>query len=48
MKNPFVTNGYISSEYFCDRTKETTEITNLMTNGNNLALISPRRYGKTA
>ena len=47
MKNPFVTNGYVSSEYFCDRIKETEDITNLLINGNNLALISPRRYGKT-
>ncbi|MDR0988423.1 MAG: AAA family ATPase [Prevotellaceae bacterium] len=47
MKNPFVTNGYVSAEYFCDREKETREITALLCNGNNLALISPRRYGKT-
>lgn len=35
------------SEYFCDRVQETTDITDLLVNGNNLALISPRRYGKT-
>lgn len=25
MKNPFVTNGYVSPEYFCDREKETAK-----------------------
>jgi len=45
--NPFVTNGYISKEYFCDRIQETKDISLLLRNGNNLALISPRRYGKT-
>ena len=45
--NPFVTNGYVGPEYFCDRADETTLLTNLLTNGNNLALMSPRRVGKT-
>ena len=47
MKNPFVTNGYVSPEYFCDREKETAKIVSLLTNENNIALISPRRLGKT-
>lgn len=47
MKNPFVTNGYAGKEYFCDRIKETQIITEMLTNENNLALISPRRVGKT-
>lgn len=47
MKNPFVTNGYAGAEYFCDREKETRDIVSLLLNGNNIALISPRRYGKT-
>lgn len=47
MKNPFVTNGYVSPKYFCDREVETDDITSLLLNGNNIALISPRRYGKT-
>ena len=25
-RNPFVTSGYVSPEYFCDREKETTQI----------------------
>ena len=35
MKNPFVTNGYVSPEYFCDREKETAKIVSLLTNENN-------------
>lgn len=45
--NPFVTTGYAGPAYFCDRQQETEDITRLLTNGNNVALISPRRYGKT-
>ena len=47
MKNPFVTNGYAGSEYFCDRVQETSVIRELLCNENNIALISPRRLGKT-
>ena len=47
MDNPFVTNGYAGPEYFCDRVEETAMLTNLLTNGNNVALMSPRRVGKT-
>ena len=46
--NPFITSGYISAKYFCDRITETTTLTRYITNGNNVALISPRRLGKTA
>ena len=45
--NPFVTNGYAGPEYFCDRVEETALLTNLLTNGNNVALMSLRRVGKT-
>jgi len=45
--NPFVTNGYAGEEYFCDRVEETKNMIDLLTNGNNIALISPRRVGKT-
>jgi hypothetical protein len=47
MDNPFVTKGYVSPEYFCDRVMETQKLVELLTNGNNMALISPRRVGKT-
>ena len=45
--NPFVTTGYAGADYFCDREKETADIIRFLTNGNNVALISPRRYGKS-
>lgn len=47
LKNPFVTGGYVSGEYFCDRVHESKEVIRTLTNGNNLAIISPRRMGKT-
>ena len=47
MDNPFVTKGYAGAEYFCDRVEETMKLVELTTNGNNMALISPRRVGKT-
>lgn len=47
LNNPFVTNGYAGAEYFCDREVETKQITELLVNENNIALISPRRIGKT-
>ena len=47
MNNPFVTNGYAGEHYFCDRVEETRSLIDLLTNGNNVALISPRRLGKT-
>lgn len=47
MKNPFVTNGYAGAEYFCDRVQETEVLRELLLNENNIALISPRRIGKT-
>lgn len=45
--NPFITSGYLSPHYFCDRMEETKLLTSIVTNGNNVALISPRRLGKT-
>lgn len=47
IENPFITYGYESSAYFCDRKNETQELITLLTNGNHTALISPRRMGKT-
>lgn len=45
--NPFVCQGYIGPEYFCDREKETELLTKTLYNGRNMTLISPRRLGKT-
>ena len=47
VKNPFITGGYVSAAYFCDRVQESREVIRAITNGNNLAIISPRRMGKT-
>ena len=47
MNNPFVTNGYAGATYFCDRVQETATLRELLLNENNVALISPRRLGKT-
>lgn len=46
-RNPFITKGYAGPEFFCDREQETADLTKYLTNGNNIALISPRRIGKT-
>ncbi len=46
-KNPFVSQGYISPEYFCDRERETELMLSHFANGRNITLVSPRRIGKT-
>ena len=45
--NPFLTYGYNGPEFFCDRIEETKRLTSLLVNGNHVALMSPRRMGKT-
>lgn len=45
--NPFITTGYVSPDYFCDRKEETERIINAIRSGRNLLLISLRRIGKT-
>lgn len=45
--NPFLTTGYHSPEYFCDREKETGQLLSNLQNGSNTALVSIRRIGKT-
>ena len=47
VNNPFILYGYESEKYFCDRKTETQELKRLVTNGNHVALIAPRRIGKT-
>lgn len=41
IENPFITYGYESPAYFCDRKSETKDMVTLLTNGNHMALISP-------
>ena len=45
--NPFVVGKYLSDKYFCDRSEETAFLRKQMENGRNVALISPRRIGKS-
>lgn len=45
--NPFITIGYESEKYFCDRELETQQLIQEITSGNNVALISTRKMGKT-
>lgn len=47
LNNPFVVNGYVSGDFFCDREAELSELKSSIANGRNLALISARRMGKT-
>ncbi|MCL1974001.1 MAG: ATP-binding protein [Bacteroidetes bacterium] len=47
LKNPFITAGYVSPDYFCDRDKERKIMVEALKNGRNLTLISPRKWGKT-
>ena len=47
MRNPFIVSGKIPKEYFCDRENESSQLIRLLTNGNNVVLVSPRRMGKT-
>jgi len=45
--NPFIVGRYLSPDYFCDRKNETAFLIKQIENGRNVALISPRRMGKT-
>ena len=47
VQNPFVVGKYLSDKYFCDRNEETTFLQKQIENGRNVALISPRRIGKS-
>lgn len=45
--NPFFIGRYVDKQYFCDRKKDTETIVRHILNGRNVALISPRRLGKS-
>ena len=47
VNNPFVVGKYLSDDYFCDRVAETDFLRKQIYNGRNVALISPRRIGKS-
>ena len=46
-ENPFIVGKYLAPEYFCDREEETDLLRKQMQNGRDVALVSPRRLGKT-
>ncbi len=45
--NPFFTGRYAGAHYFCDRERDTETLIKNIINGRNVALISPRRLGKS-
>ena len=45
--NPFTVGKYLSDKYFCDRNEETEFLRKQLRNGRDVALISPRRIGKS-
>lgn len=47
IENPFIITEKVIPKYFCDRKNESEEMIRLLTNGNNVVLISGRRIGKT-
>jgi hypothetical protein len=47
VNNPFVVGKYLSDRYFCDRAAETDFLRKQILNGRDVALISPRRLGKS-
>ncbi|MCF0181377.1 MAG: ATP-binding protein [Muribaculaceae bacterium] len=48
MDNPFKFGSIVSGNYFTDRVEEQEKIGNIFNSANHLALISPRRFGKTS
>ena len=47
IENPFIVGKYLSDKYFCDRQEETEFLRKQIENGRDVALISPRRLGKS-
>lgn len=47
VNNPFVVGKYLSDKYFCDRVVETAFLRKQIENGRDVAIISPRRIGKS-
>ena len=46
-ENPFRYGQVVTGEYFTNREDEIKEISEEIVSGQNIILISPRRYGKT-
>ena len=47
LANPFVIGRYVDKAYFCDRSKESEQLTHHIVNGRNVTVMSERRMGKT-
>lgn len=47
LSNPFVIGRYAGDEYFCDREEQLEFIEKSIANGRDIAIISPRRMGKS-
>jgi hypothetical protein len=47
-KNPFTYGDLVADEAFTDREDELAQLTSDLRNGQNVALIAPRRYGKSS
>ena len=47
-RNPFTYGDLVSDEAFTDREAELSQLTSDLRNGQNVALIAPRRYGKSS
>ena len=46
--NPFSYGTIVKGDHFYDRKEECDRIVSTLSNGNNLVLFAPRRYGKTS
>lgn len=46
-RNPFITSGYLSPEYFCDRERESENLLSAIRNNRHITVIAPRRMGKS-
>src|SRR5437868_5392057 len=48
MENPFRYGEVVRGDYFASRTREQAELASDVRSGQNVVLISPRRFGKTS
>lgn len=47
-RNPFKYGGYVTGDYFCNRKQEIKQLQQAFTDGQNITVISPRRWGKSS
>lgn len=48
LENPFITKGYVSPDYFCDREEETATLLEAIKNNRDVVIYGKRKIGKTA